>query len=133
MRKAYYNSQIVSIKQLKSSALSLTTLFLGYFDTGGKGKTRKEKGIKNTSTYSCPASTPANNLLMKFYDPTVEMDPPLSYDTKILMDAPMDAPSPAFDVIKQQNQKFPPPLHINSFLPPPPPLDEVLPPTPLAF
>ncbi|OEU11602.1 hypothetical protein FRACYDRAFT_270640 [Fragilariopsis cylindrus CCMP1102] len=76
-----------------------------------------------------PPQTPSADLLMDFDAPATAKDPPPSYDTNFLK----DAPPPAFDVMEQQQQQqqqFLPPPPIESVLPPPPPLDDILPPPP---
>jgi hypothetical protein len=84
----------------------------------------KEKQEKKAA----PPPPPAD-LLMDFDAPATAKDPPPSYDTNFLK----DAPPPAFDVMEQQQQQqqqFLPPPPIDSVLPPPPPLDDILPPPP---
>jgi len=83
----------------------------------------KEKQEKKKAL---PTPASPSDLLTDFDAPSTEKDPPPSYGTNFLT----DAPPPAFDVIEQQEQ-FPPPPPIDSILPPPPPLNEVLPPPPL--
>jgi len=86
-----------------------------------KGKQEK----KMATPAPLPVSAP--DLLMDFDAPTMEKDPPPSYNTNFLK----DAPPPTFDVMEhQQQQQFTPPPPIDSVLPPPPPLDELLPPPP---
>jgi hypothetical protein len=85
----------------------------------------KEKQEKKAAPPPPPPSSA--DLLMDFDAPATAKDPPPSYDTNFLK----DAPPPAFDIMEQQQQQqFLPPPPIDSVLPPPPPLDDILPPPP---
>ncbi|KAL3911627.1 MAG: hypothetical protein SGILL_007206 [Bacillariaceae sp.] len=83
------------------------------------------------------------DLLMDFDAPSAEKDPPPSYGTNFLGDAPpapVAAAPPAFDTVEsnvmnqvqqQTPPAFPPPPPIDSVMPPPPPIENVMPPPPL--
>ncbi|KAL3907596.1 MAG: hypothetical protein SGARI_003463, partial [Bacillariaceae sp.] len=97
---------------------------------------------KSQQAKVAPAPQPktGGDLLMDFDAPAATNDPPPSYDTNFLADAPppsmpMAAAPPAFDAVESTLQpptdNFMPPPPIDSVMPPPPPMDNVLPPPPM--
>ena len=97
---------------------------------------------KSQQAKVAPAPQPktGGDLLMDFDAPAATNDPPPSYDTNFLADAPPPAmpaaaAPPAFDAVESTLQpptdNLMPPPPIDSVMPPPPPMDDVLPPPPM--